>query len=128
MEVVFVILVVALVAVVVWALLQLRKRDRDSALGGVRPPAVNRRRVRASDDPMAAVVASHSQAVEPQEAAVEELRLRAQANRVAAAQHEQQANSLGGTDAEDLQAQSHRQAAEQHQQTADELDRRTPPG
>jgi hypothetical protein len=49
----------------------------------------------------------------------EELRLRAQANRAAAAAHEREARARSG-----LEADVHREAAIEHQHTADELERR----
>jgi hypothetical protein len=60
--------------------------------GGLR----GRRRVAvaARDDPMAEAVERHRRATDPQEAAEEELRLRAQANRVAADLHAREAASL----------------------------------
>jgi hypothetical protein len=64
--------------------------------------------------------------VEPDDAAVEELRLRAQANRVAAAEHEREADALAPSATEEarLQARAHQEAAAQHQRTADDLDQR----
>lgn len=117
-----VVVVVAIVAVLGWALLRRRTRDGAGRLG--------RRGVGARNDPMAAVVASHSQAVEPHDAAVEELRLRAQANRIAAAEHEREADALtASTTAEArLQAQAHHEAAAKHQRTADELEQQIPRG
>lgn len=128
--VILIIVVVAVLAALAWAVLKLRKRDGLGAIGRPRPPKVHRRRVAASDDPMAPAVASHSQAVEPHDAAVEELRLRAQANRVAAAEHEREADALApdATEEARLQAQAHQEAAAKHQRTADELEQRIPPG
>jgi hypothetical protein len=122
-----VILVLAVVAVIALAVIKLRQPPGSSGIGRTRPPTVHRRRVASSDDPMAAVVASHSQAVEPHDAAAQELALRAQANRVAAAEHQRQADALGATEAEGLQSQAHQEAAAEHQRAADELDQRRPP-
>jgi hypothetical protein len=72
---------------------------------------------------MAAAVASHSEAVDPEDVVVEELRLRAQANRVAAAAHEREARAESG-----LEADVHREAAIEHERTADELERRAADG
>lgn len=110
-------------ALVVWALPRLRRRG---AAGAPRPPKRNRRKVARSSDPMAAVVASHSQAVQPHDAQVQELRLRAQANRVAADKHQRQADALtpDASDEARMQAQAHREAAAEHQRQADELEPR----
>lgn len=121
--------VVAIVALLVWALMRLRKR---TAVGGIehkRPLSSRRRGAGTSNDPMAPVVARHSQAVEPHDAEVEELRLRAQANRVAAAEHEREADALAASETAEarLQAQAHHEAAAKHQRTADELQQRIPP-
>lgn len=121
-----IIVVVAVVAAIAWATPRLRKRGGVGGLGRTRAPKVHRRKVAASDDPMASAVASHSQAVEPHDAAIEELRLRAQANRVAAAEHEREADALApyATEEARLQAQAHQEAAAKHQRTADELEQR----
>lgn len=60
--------------------------------GGIR--GSRRAAAAARHDPMAEAVERHSAATDPHEAAEEELRLRAQANRVAADLHEQQAAAL----------------------------------
>jgi hypothetical protein len=125
-----VVLVMAVVAAVAWGLLQLRKRRDDvTAIAPRRPMKGRSRRLGRRKDPMAAVVASHSHTIEPHDAAVEELRLRAQANRVAAAKHQREADALAPSATEEarLQARAHQEAAAQHQRTADELDQRTPP-
>jgi hypothetical protein len=125
-----VIVVVAVVAAIAWGLLQLRKRrDGVNASAPTRPPKGGRRGLGGRKDPMATAVASHSQAMEPHDAAVEELRLRAQANRVAAAKHQREADALAPSATEEArqQARAHQEAAAQHQRTADELEQRTPP-
>jgi flagellar biosynthesis GTPase FlhF len=125
-----IVVVVAVVAAIAWGLLRLRtRRDGVDAIAARRPAKGRRRRLGQREDPMAAVVASHSQAVEPHDAAVEELRLRAQANRVAAAKHQREADALAPSATEEArqQARAHQEAAAQHQRTADELEQRTPP-
>jgi hypothetical protein len=98
MEIVIVVLLALILAALVFAWTRLRPGAHGSAgglsrgAGGVR----GRRRaaVAAPHDPMAEAVERHSRATDPQEAAEEELRLRAQANRVAADLHARQAASL----------------------------------
>jgi hypothetical protein len=124
-----IVVVVVIVALLVWAVSQLRKRDSVSGIAGKPPLSRRGREVAAGNDPMAPVVARHSEAVEPHDAAVEELRLRAQANRVAAAEHEREADALtaSATAEARLQAQAHHEAAAKHQRTADELEQQIPP-
>jgi hypothetical protein len=124
-----IVVVVAIVALLVWALLRLRKRDGVGGIAGKPARSRRGREVATGNDPMAPVVARHSEAVEPHDAAVEELRLRAQANRVAAAEHEREADALtaSATAEARLQAQAHHEAAAKHQRTADELEQQIPP-
>ncbi len=97
MEIVIVVLLVVIVA----ALALAWTRFRPGAAGARRRTAHGRglrgRRgaaVAARHDPMAEVVERHAMATDPQEAAEAELRLQAQANRVAADLHAQQASAL----------------------------------
>jgi hypothetical protein len=122
MEVIAIVLAVLVVALAAALLVQLRGR------GGIGPavrgrPSRMRRRSVPGHDAMAAAVASHSEAIDPADVAVEELRLRAQANRVAAAAHEREARAESG-----LEADVHREAAIEHERTADELERRAANG
>jgi hypothetical protein len=131
MELVAIVLAVLAVALAAVALLQLRGRGGIGAIARGRPSPIRRGLPR--DDVMAAAVASHSDAMDPDDVAVEELRLRAQANRVAAAAHERDAGEPGSrvaaADGESrLEADAHREAAVEHRRTADELERRAEQG
>lgn len=126
MEILIAILVIALIAALAFVLMQ-----RRAAVGGARGPgqtrAVPTDRTRAPrGDPMADAVVSHAQATDPQEVRLEEERLRAQANRVAAGLHEDNAGAMGGTigigaDEAAMQAEAHRNAAAGHERAADDL-------
>lgn len=115
----FVLVLIAVVAVVL-AVVLAGARSR-------RPPgrySISRGGLR-GEDPMADAVVRHSRALDPDEVAVEELRLRARANRVAAATHDREARG-GGTAGEEvrLEADGHRKAAAEHARAADDLERR----
>jgi hypothetical protein len=132
MEIVAIVLAVLAVALVAVALLQLRGRGGIGAVARGRPSPIRRRDV-PRDDALAAAVVSHSAATDPDDVAVEELRLRARANRVAAAAHERDAGGLRSHDAaaadeRRLEADAHREAAVEHHRTADELERRAERG
>ena len=96
MEILLVLIVLAVVAAA--AFLYMRSRDGAPGLSPhSRGPALRgRRRTRAAarHDPMADAVERHAQATDPHEAAEAELRLQAQANRVASDLHAQQASAL----------------------------------
>lgn len=81
MEILVVILVVALIAVIAFAVAQRRSAGLTGRPGS---PLPRRSRAAASRDPMAAAVADHAEATDPQDAALAEQRLRAQARQVAA--------------------------------------------
>lgn len=131
MEIAALVVIVGLAIAVAVLLVQLRSRKGEHAARGTRPSPRRRRRAAPPADPMAAAVASHSEAIDARDVAVEELRLRAQANRVAAATHEREAAALDshtGAFDEDVrqQAESHHEAAVQHQRTAEELEQQAP--
>jgi hypothetical protein len=116
-----VLILIAILAVAVMAVVLAGPRSRRQR---ARPPIRRRGGVR-REDPMADAVLRHSEALDPGEVAVEELRLRAQANRVAAAAHERDARGAGGAgEAGRLEAEGHRNAAAEHARAADELERR----
>jgi hypothetical protein len=96
MEIVLVLIVIAVIAVA--AFMYMRSRDDAPGLSGRgQDPELRGRRgaARAArHDPMAEAVERHAQATDPHEAAEAELRLQAQANRVAADLHAQQASTL----------------------------------
>lgn len=96
MEILLVLIVLAVVAAA--AFLYMRSRDGvpGRASGGRGPALRGRRQARAAarHDPMADAVERHAQATDPHEAAEAELRLQAQANRVASDLHAQQASEL----------------------------------
>lgn len=128
MEIFLVVLLVAAVAGAAALVL----RDRGRGAGGLRRAGGRgrphggfaRRRGRAQADPLAAAIADHSRALDPQDVAEQEARLRAQANRVAAAEHERHART-GGEAADGtghLEADAHRRAAAQHERMAASLD------
>jgi hypothetical protein len=98
MEILLVIVVLAVIAAA--AFMWYRSRNQGSAaLSDRGGPALRGRRgaARASRrDPMAEAVERHAMATDPHEAAEAELRLQAQANRVAADLHAQQASTLEG--------------------------------
>jgi hypothetical protein len=94
MEIFLVIVVLAVIAAA--AFMWMRSRNAGPGLArrgeGLRGPRGTR--VAARHDPMAEVVERHAMATDPHEAAEAELRLQAQANRVAADLHAQQASAL----------------------------------
>lgn len=97
MEILLVLIVLAVVAAA--AFLLMRSRDGTPLRRGRRekgPALRGRRRSRAATrhDPMADAVERHAIATDPREAAEAELRLQAQANRVASDLHAQQASEL----------------------------------
>lgn len=97
MEIVIVVLLVVILAALAFAWTKFRPgaaggtrlRGRGEGLRGRRGAALAARH-----DPMAEVVERHAMATDPHEAAEAELRLQAQANRVAADLHAQQASAL----------------------------------
>lgn len=96
MEILLVLIVVAAVAAAAFFWMRSRGvtpgrpgRGRGPALRGSR-----RTRAAARHDPMADAVERHAMATDPHEAAEAELRMQAQANRVAADLHAQQASEL----------------------------------
>lgn len=97
MEIVIVVLLVVILAALALAWTKFRpgaaggrrRTPRGEGLRGRRGAAVAARH-----DPMAEVVERHAMATDPHEAAEAELRLQAQANRVAADLHAQQASAL----------------------------------
>ncbi len=96
MEILLVLIVLAVIAAA--AFMWMRSRNAGPGLsGGGKGPELRGRRgaARASrNDPMAEAVERHAQATDPHEAAQAELHLQAQANRVAAELHAQQASAL----------------------------------
>lgn len=97
MEIVIVVLLVVILAALAFAW----KRFRPGAAAGGRPggrgEGIRGRRgaaAAARHDPMAEAVERHAMATDPHEAAEAELALQAQANRVAADLHAQQASAL----------------------------------
>lgn len=102
MDIVIALIVVALIAAA--AFLWIRSRngapDLGGPAGGLRGP--RRTRAAARHDPMAEVVERHAMAIEPQEAAEAERDLQAQARRVAADLHAQQAPDANGAPPRDF--------------------------
>lgn len=98
MEIVIVVLLLVIIAALVFAWTRHGPGAPGSGAGPRdRAGAVRARRGAggvAGEDPMAEAVQRHSQATDPRDAAEEELRLRAQANRVAADLHAREAASL----------------------------------
>ena len=96
MEILLVLIILAVIAAA--AFMYMRSRGRAPGLAHRdQGPALRGRRgaARASgQDPMAEAVERHAQATDPHEAAQAELRLQAQANRVASDLHAQQASTL----------------------------------
>jgi len=96
MEILLVLIVLAVIAAA--AFMYMRSRNSAPGLSGRgQGPALRGRRgaARAArHDPMAEVVERHAMATDPHEAAQAELQLQAQANRVAADLHAQQASTL----------------------------------
>jgi hypothetical protein len=95
MEILLVIVVLAVIAAAVF--LWMRSRNGAPGLSSGGGPALRGRRgaARATrHDPMAEAVERHAMATDPREAAEAELQLQAQANRVAADLHAQQASAL----------------------------------
>lgn len=98
MEILIVVLVLVVVAALAFVVFE-RSRSgasRGAGLAGRAGGVRGRRRAAgaARHDPMAEAVERHSAATDPAEAAEEELRLRAQANRVAADLHAREAAAL----------------------------------
>ena len=127
MEVVAIVLAVAAIALAAVTFMRLHGR------GGAARAPYPRRRGTPRDDPMAAAVAGHAEAIDPDDVAAEELRLRAQANRVAAAAHERDGGAPGshpgaGGEERRLEADAHRDAAAEHRRMADELEQRAAQG
>lgn len=97
MEIVLALIVIAVIATAAFMYMRSRndgapglsRRDQGPVLRGRRGAARAARH-----DPMAEAVEHHAQATDPQEAAAAELRLQAQANRVAADLHARQASTL----------------------------------
>ena len=96
MEILLVLIVLAVIAAAAFMYMRSRQggpglsgRGQGSALRGPR-----RTRAAERDDPMADAVERHAMATDPHEAAEAELRLQAQANRVASDLHAQQASTL----------------------------------
>jgi hypothetical protein len=84
MEILVAILIIALIAAVAFAVIQ-RRPGAVRGLGGPRTArAAVRTRRPPRNDPMAAAVVEHAQAIEPAEVVVAEQRLKAQARQVAA--------------------------------------------
>lgn len=97
MEILLVLIVIAVIAAA--AFMYMRSRGGAPGVpgrGGRRPVLRGRRGAAraAHHDPMAEAVERHAQATDPHEAAEAELRLQAQANRVASDLHAQQASTL----------------------------------
>ncbi|MBW3607066.1 MAG: hypothetical protein KY463_01705 [Actinobacteria bacterium] len=95
MEILLVLIVLAIIAAA--AFLYMRSRGGGPALSRRgQGPALRGRRTSAAagHDPMADAVERHARATDPHEAAEAELRLQAQANRVASDLHAQQASEL----------------------------------
>lgn len=95
MEILLVLIVLAIIAAA--AFLYMRSRGGGTALSRRgQGPALRGRRTSAAarHDPMADAVERHARATDPHEAAEAELRLQAQANRVASDLHAQQASEL----------------------------------
>ena len=126
MEVVLIIVAVLALALMAMALAGLRPRPPRGRTSAPRRRSGLSHAIRARRaDPMAEAVVRHSQVLDPADVAVEELRLRAQANRVVAAAHEREARGdAAADDARRLEAEGHRNAAAGHERAADELERR----
>ncbi|CAA9478481.1 MAG: hypothetical protein AVDCRST_MAG67-702 [uncultured Solirubrobacteraceae bacterium] len=98
MEIVIVILLLLIIAGLAFAWMKFRPGAPGSTRGvhnhadGIR--GQRRSAVAAREDPMAEAVERHSMATDPHEAAEAELRLQAQANRVASDLHARQASAL----------------------------------
>jgi len=129
-EVVLIIVAVLALALMAMALAGLRPRPPRGRTSAPRRRSGLSHAIRARcggrrADPMAEAVVRHSQVLDPADVAVEELRLRAQANRVVAAAHEREARGdAAADDARRLEAEGHRNAAAGHERAADELERR----
>ena len=98
MDIVIVVLLIVIIAALAFAWMKFRPGAHGGA-GGVRGPAGGVRASRGADaaarhDPMAEAVERHAMATDPHEAAEAELRLQAQANRVASDLHARQASDL----------------------------------
>ncbi|MGH2840994.1 MAG: hypothetical protein ACRDKY_09250 [Solirubrobacteraceae bacterium] len=98
MEILVAILVIALLVAVGFAVMQ-RRPGGAPVLGRRRTsPLPPRDRGAARRDPMAGVVAEHAQAMDPQDVVAAEQRMRAQARRVAAGLHAEEARSAPQAD------------------------------
>lgn len=99
MEILIVVLLLAVVAALVFAWMKFRRgafaRGMPGRRGGVY--GRGRRDPAAGHESMAEAVERHAAATDPHEAAEEELRLRAQANRVASELHAREADALEST-------------------------------
>ncbi len=98
MEIVIVVLLLLIIAALAFAWMKFRPGAHDSAAGVPgRERGVRGRRgaaIASRHDPMAEAVERHSMATDPHEAAEAELRLQAQANRVASDLHAREASAL----------------------------------
>lgn len=97
MEILLVLIILAVIAAAVFMLVRSRRGAHGLPGRGQQGPALRGRRgaARATrHDPMAEAVERHARATDPHEAAEAELRLQAQANRVASDLHAQQASTL----------------------------------
>ncbi|HEV2777680.1 MAG TPA: hypothetical protein VGV90_18965 [Solirubrobacteraceae bacterium] len=96
MEIVLVLIVLAVIAAAAFMYMRSRGGAHDLTGRGQGPALRGPRRTRAAahHDPMAEAVERHAMATDPHEAAEAELRLQAQANRVASDLHAQQASTL----------------------------------
>ena len=96
MEILLVLVVLAVIAAAVFLYMRSRGGAHDLSGRGQGPALRGPRRTRtaAHHDPMADAVERHAMATDPHEAAEAELRLQAQANRVASDLHAQQASTL----------------------------------
>lgn len=96
MELLIVVLLLLVIAGLAFAWMRSRSAAPGGGLPGRRGGVRGRRRtaVAARHDPMADAIERHSAATDPREAAEAELRLQAQANRVASELHAQEAAAL----------------------------------
>lgn len=101
MEIVVAILIIALIAAVAFAVIQRRPDGAGGLTRSRRGPVTRQGRV-PRDDPMAAAVVEHAEAIDPADVVVAEQRLKAQARQVAApmqaeanrAEHQRAADQL----------------------------------
>ena len=96
MEILLVLIVVAVIAAAAFMYMRSRQGGPGPSGRGQGPALRGPRRTRAAEhhDPMADAVERHAMATDPHQAAEAELRLQAQANRVASDLHAQQASAL----------------------------------